>query len=70
MDNETITLDFKPVPDKKIISKLKKVDNVRKLELSFGYDSYKQFNLPLKKYLGVMGEIFDKFGNGVNVSLT
>ena len=69
MDNETITLDFKPVPDKKIISKLKKVDNVRKLELSFGYDSYKQFNLPLKKYLGVMGEIFDKFGNGVNVSL-
>ena len=39
MDNETITLDFKPVPDKKIISKLKKVDNVRKLELSFGYDS-------------------------------
>ncbi len=69
MDNETITLDFKPVPDKKIISKLKKVDNVRKLELSFGYDSYKQFNLPLKKYLGVMGEIFDRFGNGVNVSL-
>ena len=69
MDNETITLDFKPVPDKKIISKLKKVDNVRKLELSFGYDSYKQFNLPLKKYLGVMGEIFDKFGNGVNVSV-
>ncbi|MDF4186119.1 DUF6731 family protein [Ligilactobacillus salivarius] len=69
MDNETITLDFKPVPDKKIISKLKKVDNVRKLELSFGYDSYKQFNLPLKKYLGVMGEIFDKFVNGVNVSL-
>lgn len=28
-----------------------------------------RINLPLKKYLGVMGEIFDKFGNGVNVSL-
>lgn len=69
IDNEVITLDFRPVADKEIISKLKQVDNVRKLELSFGNDSYKQFNLPLKKCLGDMGKIFDTFGNGLNISL-
>ncbi len=70
IDDESFSLELNPVQDKEIASKLMKIDDVRKLELSFAHSGYKQFDTPLKKYLGSIGEIFENFGEGVNLTLT
>lgn len=70
IDGKDFNLEFIPVQDRDMISKLKKIDNVRKLDLSFAREGYKQFGDNLNKVLGPIGEIFDNVGSGLNITLT
>lgn len=68
---ESIDLQFKPVPDKEILTGIVNSDNYRKIDLSFATDSIESFKGQkiLNKCLGGIGQVFDNLG-GYNIGIT
>lgn len=65
---EELSLELRPVPDKKALKGIQKSDNIRTLELTFANANVQKFSTGIAKYLGGFKEVFDKLG-GTRISI-